>query len=105
MKLYDGNCYIIDKIVGIYHDSSCSLDEPLKENVLLIGIKMCLISHCPLKHSKTNIDLIEFVKKVRENPQETVYRAFTVTEIAHKGMLIRDNDDVHCIFYDACLEK
>ena len=51
MKLYDVNCYIIDKIVGIYHDSSCSLDKLLKENVLLIGIKTCLISHRPLKHS------------------------------------------------------
>jgi len=43
-------------------------------------------------------------KIVRENPQETVNRAFTVTEIAGKSKLIIDDDDVHCVFYDACLD-
>jgi hypothetical protein len=43
--------------------------------------------------------------KSQRKTQESVNRAFIVTEIALKGILIRDDDDVRRIFYDACLEK
>jgi hypothetical protein len=47
---------------------------------------------CPIKHSKSNIDIVQFIKKVNENQQENIYGAFSVSEIFQKGILIKDND-------------
>ena len=104
VKLNDGESYVIDKIVEIRHDESCCLDDDSQERILLIGKELRLIPSRPLKHSKSNIDTVQFIKKVNENQQENIYRAFSVSEIFQKGMLIKDND-LFCIFYDTYMEK